>query len=413
MEGFGPALGLSPRLDTRPGLRLLSFLALLPAGVVELDAAIDRAVAVNPLLERVSWHSCPTCGLATVADRCAACGTAHWDLEPEAAVDWRADLLRDAAAELPTTLHPVLELVVASLDDHGLMPEAPDALADSVARVVAGLRTVGPPGIAAQSRIDCVRVQAAAIVADGEAPPLVQQIADGWLAEVAEERFADVAAATGTTMAAVREAVETLRTRTRPYVALAGGAIRSAPTDVVFTQPEPGGPLVAHVADVSATGLVVAPDISMQTPEARAWVSPHREAAQRLMAAVAARGHMLKQVAGELAIRQRGFILHGTQGHVALRRQEVAASLGVHPSTVGRAVAGKVARCPDGRHVPLAVFFGGTTSTRVLVARALEDHPGATDRELAEVLTRAGEPIARRTVAKYRALVTNPASSNR
>ncbi|GAA1057435.1 hypothetical protein GCM10017608_16150 [Agromyces luteolus] len=413
VERSGPALGLTPRLEARPGLRILSFLALLPASAVELDAAIDRAVADNPLLERVPWRSCPTCGLATVADRCAACATAHWDFEPEATVDWRGDLLRDAAAELPATLRPVLELVVAALDDHGLMPVPPDAPADAVALVVAGLRAIGPPGIAARSRVDCVRVQAAALVADGEVPPIVQELADRWLAEVADERYADVAAATGTTEAAVRGAVEVLRARTRPYVALAGGGARSSPTDVVFTQPEGGGPLVAHVADAAAVGLVVVPDLLVQTLEARAWVAPHREAAQRLFAAVAARGHMLQRVADELAVRQRGFILDGPQGHAHLRRQEVAAALEVHPSTVGRVVTGKVTRCPDGRQVPMAAYFGAVTSTRVRVAMALEQNPGASDRELAELLTRVGDPIARRTVAKYRALVTKPASPMR
>jgi RNA polymerase sigma-54 factor len=142
-------------------------------------------------------------------------------------------------------------------------------------------------------------------------------------------------------------------------------------------------------------------------------VAPHREAAQRLIAAVAARGHMLKRVADELAIRQRDFIVDGTHGHAPLRRTEVAAALGVHPSTVGRVVTGKVARCPDGRQVPLTGFFGSTTSTRVLVARALEKYPGANDREVAELLTGAGDPIARRTVAKYRALVTKSPSPKR
>lgn len=409
MERSGPKLGLIPRLDARPGLRQLSYLALLPADAVELDAAIDRAIAENPLLERVPWHSCPTCGLATVAERCAACATAHWDFEPEAAVDWRADLLRDAAAELPATLHPVLQLVVAALDDHGLMPIAPDAPADTVALVVAGLRASGPAGIAARSRIDCVRVQAATLVADGEVPPLLRELADHWLEEVADERFADVAAATGTTEAAVRGAVEVLRARTRPYVALAGGETRCAPTDVVFAQPVRGGPLVTHIANAAAS-LVVVSDVLVQTPEARLWMAPHREAAQRLVAAVAARGHMLQRVADALAVQQRGFIMDGPQWHAHLRRQEIAAALGVHPSTVGRVVAGKMARCPDGRQVPLAEFFGGVISTRIRVATGIEKHPGANDRELAELLTQAGDPIARRTVAKYRALVTKPAS---
>lgn len=410
MERSGPTLGVVPRLEARPGLRVLSYLALLPAGAVEFDETVDRAVAENPLLERLSWHSCPTCGLATVADRCSACGTAHWDTEPAAAVDWRADLLRDAAAELPAALHPVLELVVAALDDHGLMPVAPGSTtgADAVALVVAGLRRSGPPGIAASSRIDCVRVQAAALVDDGEVPPLVRELAEHWLAEVAEERFAEIAAATGTTEAAVQESAELLRARTRPYVALATGAPRSAPTDVVFTQPEIDSPLIAHVAD--GVGLVVASDLLVTTPEARAWTAPHRDAAQRLVAAVAARGHMLQLVADDLAVRQRGFILDGPVGHAHLRRQEVAATLGVHPSTIGRVVSGKVARCPDGRQVPLTDFFGGTTSLRVRIADAMETFPDATDRELAESLTRDGKPVARRTVAKYRALLANPVS---
>lgn len=411
MERSGPELSVIPRLDARPGLRLLSYLALLPAGAVEFDETIERAVAENPLLERLAWHSCATCGLATVADRCAACASAHWSFEPEAAIDWRADLLRDTAAELPPTLRPVLELVMAALDEHGLMTEAPDAPEEAIALVIAALRGSGPPGIAARSRVECVRVQAAELVASGEVTPLVGELADHWLAEVAEERFADIAASTGATESAVLDAVGSLRARTRPYVTLAGGGTRSAPTDVVFAQPEPGAPLVAHVAD--GVGLVLVSDIPMLTPEARAWATPHREAAQRLAAAVAARGHMLQLVADQLAVRQRAFIERGEQEHAHLRRQEVAAALGVHPSTVGRVVVGKVARCPDGRQVPLAGFFGGETSIRARVASALAAFPGASDRELAETLTATGNPIARRTVAKYRALVAKSASSIR
>ena len=314
MERSGPSLGLTPRLEARPGLRLLSYLSLLPASAVELDAAIERAVAQNPLLERRPWHTCPTCGLATAGERCRACASAHWVVEPEAEVDWRGDLLRDAAAELPTSLHPLLRLVVASLDDHGLLrdpPDPPGAEPGALDRVVTALRTGGPPGVAARSAVDCVRVQAEALVATGRAPDLVAVVAGHWLAEVAEERYADVAAAVGVTESAVREAVVVLRARTRPYVALPGGTRRSAPTDVVFTLPERDGPVVANVADAAAAGLGVVTGLGparvVREPEVRAWLAPHREAADRLVAAIAARGHMLQGVADALAVRQRGF----------------------------------------------------------------------------------------------------------
>lgn len=410
MEQSGPSLGLTPRLETRPGLRHLSFLALLPASAVELDAAIERAVEQNPLLERQPWRTCPTCGLATTADRCAACAAAHWATDPEDAVDWRSDLIRDAAPDLSADLRPYLELVVAMLDDRGLLPVAPEIRPDVLDLVINGIRGAGPPGIAATSPVDCVRVQAAALVATGAVPALVSEVGDHWLPEVAEERYADVAAATSATEAAVRAAVDLLRARTRPYVVLPGTRARSAPTDVVFTQPERGGPVVVHVLDAAAAGVGRVTDLCADSAEARAWIAPHRDAADRLVAAIAARGQMLRRVADVLSVRQRAFILDGPAAHAPLRRHELAAVLDVHPSTVGRVVSGKVARCPDGRLVSLSGFFGAAASTQVRVAAAIESHPGATDREVAELLSRGGPAIARRTVAKYRALVANPTS---
>jgi RNA polymerase sigma-54 factor len=404
---------MTPRLEARPGLRLLSYLALLPATAVELEAAADRAVADNPFLERRPWRTCPGCGLATTDERCTACGRAHWTTEPESTPDWREELLRDAAAELPTRLRAALDLVVACLDDHGMLTSPPDLPTESTSAVVAGLRLVGPPGIAATSALDCVRVQAGALAAAGIVPGLVADLADRWLPEVAEERFADIAAATGSTERDVIAAAGVLRERTRPFVSLPGRAPRSAPTDVVFTLPDRDGPVVARVAEPASVGLGLVPDALVDDADARAWAAPHRDAAHRLLAAIAARGQMLRRVADELARAQRDFIVDGPAAHRPLLRQDVAATLSVHPSTVGRVVTGKVARCPDGRLVPLGQFFGTVRSTHARVAAAIEAHPHATDRQVAELLALTGRPIARRTVAKYRALGPNLASPDR
>ena len=410
MERSGPSLGLTPRLESRPGLRILGYLSLLPAGAVELDAVVDRAVADNPYLERRAWHTCSTCGLATSAERCTACSSSRWATEPEHVMDWRDSLVRDAAVELPAHLGPALAVLVASLDDRGLLPDPPPIDAGDLAAVVGVVRQVGPPGIAATSPIDCVRVQARALRDAGQVPDLVAELADHWLAETAEEAYAAIAASAGAMEAAVREAAHLLRERTRPFVALPGRGPRAEPTDVVFTRLAPDGPLVAHVASPGSAGLAVVEETLMSTPEARAWAAPHREAAQRLLDAVAARSRMLQRVADEVATRQRACIIDGPAHHRPLRRQDVAEALAVHPSTVGRVVSGKVARCPDGRTVPLSSLFGATPTTYASVAAALAALPGATDRELATHLAAAGTPIARRTVAKYRAQVAKQAS---
>ena len=393
---------MAPRLTTSPGLRLLSYLSLLPAGLLELESAVARAVAENPFLERRPWRTCRTCGLTTVAERCPACATPAWEQEPEAPQDWRADLLRDVLAELPRSRHPAAHEVVAALDDHGLLRRVPDVGTAALVDVVTALRLVGPPGIGASSPTDCVRVQAHRLVAAGEAPPVLGALVEDWLPVLAEGGYAEAADALGTSEEAVVAAVELLRSRTRPFVVIADAAPRSGPVDVVFVRR--GAGVAAYVGDAAGLGLARVADDLPSAPEARQWAAPHREAADRLLAAVGARSHMLQCVADVLAQRQCGFVLNGDDAHVPVRRKDVAAALDVHPSTVGRAVTGKVARCPDGRLVPLTSFFGAVTSTRSRVDRALREHPGATDAVLADVLARTGPPVARRTVAKYRAL---------
>lgn len=406
----GPHLTAS--LTTGQGLRFAHYLALLPAGALDLEAAVTSAVAGNPVLERTPGRHCPWCGLYGAPGPCAACATTARSDEVAAPVDWRAELLLEARIELPASLHTLLGELVDTLDDHGFLPEPPDADPADVARVVAGLRAVGPPGVASRSALDCVRVQALDLVAGGEAPALLVPVATRWLEAVAEGRYADIARAEGTTEAAVLAAVAVLRARTRPFVALAGAGPRARPTDVVFGG-SGDGPLRVHVAGPAALGLRRVDDPLPADPEARRWWAPYRTEAGRLLAAVEARATMLARVAESLAVHQEGYIRHGPAHHVPLRRSELARELDVHPSTVGRAVAHKVARCPDGRLVDLARFFGGTTSLAERVRAALEEGTGTTDADIAARMTAAGVPIARRTVAKYRALLANPGSPRR
>ncbi len=203
--------------------------------------------------------------------------------------------------------------------------------------------------------------------------------------------------------AEVRGAVEVLRTSTRPYASVdTGQGHPLAFVDVVFRLVEPEGTLDASVPDAAWLGLSVAPQEVGLDRDARAWWAPHRAAAAQLIASIDARATMLSRVAMVLAERQRGFVLSGAVEHRPLRRSDLATELGVHPSTVGRAVHDKVARCPDGRVVPLEAFFGAATSIRHRVAEVVAAHPEASDAQLAGELERRGVVLARRTVAKYR-----------
>jgi RNA polymerase sigma-54 factor len=408
-----PRLEVTPRLAAEPGLRLLSYLALLPAGAVDLEAAIERAVATNPALERTPGRHCAGCGMYGVGERCAACSATARHQDHAAEVDWRDNLVREARLEVPARLQELVAATVEALDDHGFLRRTPPGLDErDLIAVLDALRTVGPPGIAASSPVDCVRVQAERLVSRGEAPSLLATLATDLLESVAEGRHAEIAAAVGAHRDEVEACVAILRERTRPFVLLDGGFARARPTDVVF-EVSGSGTIRAHVADAGALGVRQVLDELPADPEARRWWAPYRDEAGRLLAAINARATMLGRVADLLAEEQAGFIQHGSGHHRPLRRQDVARKLAVHPSTVGRAVQDKAARCPDGRLLPLAAFFGRTTSLLEQVSAVMSAHPDATDAEVAERLTRSGVPIARRTVAKYRALSANAASPQR
>ena len=107
--------------------------------------------------------------------------------------------------------------------------------------------------------------------------------------------------------------------------------------------------------------------------------------------------------------------------------QEVADVVGVHISTVSRAIRGKYAHTPQGVISLKSMFSGGqktskgTTRTRSSIQQRIEDivaaedkgHPFSDEEILRILRERDGTIVARRTITKYRKLLNIPASSIR
>jgi len=127
-----------------------------------------------------------------------------------------------------------------------------------------------------------------------------------------------------------------------------------------------------------------------------------------------------------LVRQQAGFLEFGEQALRPLTLREVASDVGLHESTVSRAVARKYVRTPRGT-LPLRAFFasgietggGGETSSTAIqsMIRTLIDAENPrkplSDARLAALLKAGGVPVARRTVAKYREAMSIPSSHDR
>jgi RNA polymerase sigma-54 factor len=160
--------------------------------------------------------------------------------------------------------------------------------------------------------------------------------------------------------------------------------------------------------------------------EVRNYVKERFSAAIQLLKNIEQRKHTILRVCQAIIQRQREFLDHGADHLKPMMIKEVAEEVGVHPSTVSRAVAGKYAHTPQGV-LELRAFFsesvngpeGGSMSLltlKRLVKKMIEEEDSAhplTDDQIAKKLDEAGIHVTRRTVAKYREDLRIPSTHQR
>jgi RNA polymerase sigma-54 factor len=160
--------------------------------------------------------------------------------------------------------------------------------------------------------------------------------------------------------------------------------------------------------------------------EVKDYVKERFRSAMQLMRNIAQRKSTILRTCEVIVRRQKEFLELGVEALRPMMIKEVAEEIGVHPSTVSRAVANKYAHTPQGV-IELRFFFsegsngpeGADTPLLVLkrkVRKLIEDedarHP-MTDDQLAALLQVQGIQLTRRTVAKYREDMGIPSTHQR
>jgi RNA polymerase sigma-54 factor len=160
--------------------------------------------------------------------------------------------------------------------------------------------------------------------------------------------------------------------------------------------------------------------------EVKDYVKERFRSALQLMRNIAQRKSTILRTCEVIVRRQQEFLEVGVEALRPMMIKEVAEEIGVHPSTVSRAVSNKYAHTPQGV-IELRFFFsegsngpeGADTPLLVLkrkVRKLIEDedasHP-LTDDQLAALLGAQGIQLTRRTVAKYREDMNIPSTHQR
>ena len=332
--------------------------------------------------------------------------------------------------------------LIDAIDDNGYLREplpaieeslAPEFIADQdqILTVLHQIQRFDPAGVGARDLGECLQLQLATLPDDAAGKALALRIARGpieRLPKLGIDALARELHCTGDDAASALQLLRTLDPRP-------GGQIGALPVDTYITPDcviwRQQGVWRVALASNHLPRLTIHRGYEQMLANGSAgadagYLRGRLQEARWLLKNIEARGDTLLKVVRCLVREQSGFLEFGAQALRPLTLREVAAAVGLHESTISRAISRKYVRTPRGT-LPLRNFFasgidtdgGGeasSTAIQAMIRRLIEgENPRKplSDARLAETLKAGGVPVARRTVAKYREAMNIPSSHDR
>jgi RNA polymerase sigma-54 factor len=349
-----------------------------------------------------------------------------------------SDHLRSQLALVALSEHvrDAAEAVIGNLDENGYLMSTPEELAMegqlSPVDVAEGIRvvhTLDPAGVAAKDLRECLLLQ---LESRGGKNGVAWQIVADHLKLVELKQQKELARLLKRPAEHITIALDVIRhLDPRPGLRYSGPGARQVEPDVYISKD--GEDYLIQVSDDDVPQLRLNPQYRRmldreQEPnkDVRNYVKERYNSAIQLMKNIEQRKQTILKVCQSIVRRQTEFLEHGLDCLKPMMIKEIAEEIGVHPSTVSRAVSSKYAHTPQGVY-ELRYFFseavqgpgGGGTPLLLLkrrVKKMIEEEDSAhplTDEQITERLQGEGIEVTRRTVAKYREDMRIPSTHQR
>jgi len=437
----GLAIDLSQKMGITP--KLTQSLKVLAMGQMELEGFLDEMLLTNPLLENrastpdeVDFEDVAE---VPVAQRETAGGDSRWEdyylsghhARTAGEMDWTPDMADEVSLTqqlleqlelqpMPDEDRAIAMAIVNALDEDGFFRADIDEMArmlrvdaQHVQRVLETyVHQLEPAGIGARSTLECFLLQL-----DGSADEDV--LAREILLHHADNMSLDdeqMALLLGRSV----EQVASARARLKRLDPFPGHEMRSEllyiRPDIVFSKGEKGE-LTVEVVDHFSNRLEYVNHWKgvRWNDKDKDFMKHAMQEAKWLLSAINQRMTTMEKVALCLLECQKNYLLYGPLGLQPLTLMDVANNIGMHESTVCRAISGKYAKTPIGL-VELKSFFSAGLSTKnggMVSVRKVQEyirmfisteppHKPISDQAIADRLEMQGVVVARRTVAKYR-----------
>src|SRR6266702_2438501 len=317
------------------------------------------------------------------------------------------------------------ELIIGNIDDNGFLQSTPEEMAlssgvpkEDFEKMLALVQGFYPPGVAARDLRECLLIQ---LQRSGKESSLEYRIVSEHMEDLGRRRFPEIARRMGISVEEVQRAANNIaRLNPRPGQVFAAAPQNYVLPDVVVEKVEGDYQIILNneqiphlrisnlYKDIIASG-------NTQSSEVKNYVRDKIRSGKFLIRSIHQRQETIFNIVQQIVSRQRDFLDHGASHLKPMTMAEVADAVGVHETTVSRAVSGKYMATPQGVFEMKYFFTGGyQTATgeslsNVSVKQAILDlvkredgNEPLSDSEIVEILSERGIPIARRTVAKYR-----------
>jgi len=316
--------------------------------------------------------------------------------------------------------------LTATLDEMGYQGGATREVMEAALKAVQGL---DPAGVGARDLKECLLLQIESANGRGG---VAWEIVSHHMRLLEMRQFKELAKLLGRPQEHIDVAVAMIRhLNPRPGVRFSGPGPRSVEPDVYFIRD--GEDFLIQMNEEELPQLRLNAQYRKMldrdqgaTKEVRDYVRERYTSAIQLMKNIEQRKHTILRVCEAIRRRQFDFLSQGLDALKPMMIKDVAEEVGVHPSTVSRAVANKYAHTPHGVY-ELRYFFseavqgpsGGETPLLLLkrrVRKMIEEEDSKrplTDDHITARLQAEGIDVTRRTVAKYREDMKIPSTHQR
>jgi RNA polymerase sigma-54 factor len=439
-------------------------MSLLQMPATEIRQKIRTELANNPALEIIEDSRCPSCGRTQATPGpCPVCSqpfdtqvdepivfisspedfpgqfskngglksTSDVSYDSLAAVEENlpAYVLRQIAPEIDEDERLIAAHILNNLDEDGILTIPLEEISQyyhvplsRVTRVADIIKRAEPTGVGASSPQEALLIQLSLLREDTNVPYLAEEAIRIGLKDLSKHSYRNLARELNTSQEHAQEIAEFIRANLNPYPGRAFWGDHRQPAenqtrayhkpDIILKDIDnsPYHRIMVEIISPYRGTLRINPlfrQAQKQAPEEKseAWAKDI-EHASLLIKCLQQRNHTMEQLMTELVKEQRDYILSGDPASIQPQTQaEMSELIGVHESTISRAVSDKSVQLPNRKIIPLKQFFDRSLPVRTTLLRLVEnEETPLTDTELKEELSLAGYNIARRTVAKYRAM---------